>query len=538
MYRMVTSYLESSAPANGSSTVSYNKTRTRGSKALTMWKVKVCAAMAFVNYLIIYSSRNLFNGLIVSRQGPITKLVSIAFYVQPLSLVLSVWIRSLIKKYSIRQLLDYALLIFALHFSAVDFLLVKFRHVLEAGPFYIEDCLSDGKSEYRRVGLLFVALSTVTSCTITVQYTMIVIFEFVVQYVLMFSFFNDLFSQKQFNSFISIPCLCDVTGSFLSSVISSIYSGVGSLGLCARETAQTVFFLFMSVLCIVLLYLSRKIQKATQQECVIELDDRFKIQVENSDEGASLTTMGVIDCVVRNCFIRSVSFFVIFFFFINELLYISLETTICEMKAGTSETLSASVTGTTCIIRGVSSCVILVFLLTSLSQWLVTHRWSFLAYTTPLLSFFSCFTIFGLDIIRAGMKGVSLSFINHCMSFINDANHIFLKDHLESATLIINIAVCILLKIVRIVAFFMSKETLTMMIDRKVRSRLRPIYDGMCPLIGKSLAALTMILCAEAMKVYNVHTFSVFLLVISVLVVWYWVRNAKYLCQRYENSFT
>ncbi|ELQ74182.1 ATP:ADP Antiporter (AAA) Family [Trachipleistophora hominis] len=529
--------LESSALTNSSSAVLSNNPSARNNKSFTTWKVKICAIMAFICYVIIYSSRNLLNGLILSRQGPITKLVSIALYVQPLSLISSLWIRRQLRQYTIRQLLDHALLAFAIYFSLINFILVKFRHVIDADSFYINDFLSDGKSLYKRVDLLFVALSTVTSPTITVQYTMIVIFEFVVQYVLVFSFFNDLFSQKQFNSFISILCVCDVAGSFLSSIISSLYSGLGNLiGAHMIDTMQIAFFLMVSALCFVLLYLTKEIQKSTQQECAAELDDQFKIRVDNSDESVSLTTMGVISCILRNRFIRSISFYVIFFFFINELLYASLETTICGMNGSTSEAVSSSVTRTTSIIRGVSSCVILVFLLSSLSRWLITHKWTLLVYTTPLWCFFSCITIFMLDTVRAGIEGLSLSFINRKTSFLNDADFIFFKDHLESATLVISVVVCIFLKIVKTVAFFMSKETLTMMVDRKVRSRIRPIYDGMCPLIGKSLAAITMVVCAEIMETYNARVFSIFLLVISVFVVLYWLKNARYLCLRYMND--
>ncbi|ELA48128.1 hypothetical protein VCUG_00366 [Vavraia culicis subsp. floridensis] len=508
-------------------------------RKLYLVKVQLCAFMVYISYIMVYSSRNLLNGIIIARQSPIAKCFTVVFIILPITLVMSILVRKWLSRYSIQIMLTYALAIFCLYFLIVNPFVVYFKQMLDFNDLLIVDFVADGKIAFKRMRLFAIFLSMLTSWTITLQFSVINIYEAFVQYVLMFSMFNEIFTQKQYNGFVSIILFCETLALLTSSLISILHQQIiTSVSYCNKEYVNVVFtnviFALNFVLFLIFVHLKTEVTKekaASVQRATIELHANTP---ESEYDSARDKDLGSL---LRLKFVRAISVNVIALFILNEFMYISFESGVYTVAKKTFRHVTSTVIRSTDIIRFASSLLILVALFFSVPRRLIQHNWKFLAYSPCTWLIIASIFQFTMDTILKGVEGDSFQFVNNLFQSLSSSDNVHIRVWIYRIYNNFTILALIFVRILRNIGFLIAKETLTMMIDRKIRPRLRTIYDGMCPLIGKAIASSVVLFMSELFDFRDARSFSVVMLIFALVVFCSWINNTRYLVRRYYGAF-
>lgn len=142
-----------------------------------------------------------------------------------------------------------------------------------------------------------------------------------------------------------------------------------------------------------------------------------------------------------------------------------------------------------------------------------------------------------MDTILKGIEGGSFQFVNHLLQSLSSSDNVHVRVWIYGIYNNFTIVALIFVRYLRNIGFLIAKETLTMMLDRKIRPRLRTIYDGMCPLIGKTIASSVVLLMSELFDFRDARSFSVVMLVFALVVFYFWIKNTRYLVRRYYEAF-
>lgn len=508
-------------------------------KARHIQKITWCGVIIFLNHFIVYISSTLYNGVTIAKQTPISKCFSIVFIVLPFTLCISIMVSKLISNYDLVEILEYALITFGTVFFVLNMCFVFFSDYFEADLFFAKDLLSEEKLFFKGRHFFPVLISLCSSWTITLSFTIIYIYDTFVQYVLMLSFWNQIFTQKQYFNFTSVIIFSDTVALLLSSMISFLHHYLLSeLGFGYKSIGIISFLIFMVILSIILFLIFRTTTKKVLDLKNIEDSGFIGLRISEIEDKKDATKS--IASLFQSRFVKAVGAYIVVFFILYEFLNLSFETSILSsnsMKFGGKEQFSSNlVIANISIVRFISSITILAALFFSIPKWLIKHNWEVLIYSGCTWGLLGCIIQFTLDTILKASENEGFSFfrVSCKMSKLfgdNNSQIILYRIHA-----IISMIIMIFLRFFRFIGFFIAKEILISMIDKKTRVRLRTIYDGLCPLIGRAIASAFVLVCTEIFNFRDLRSFSPLLLLFSVTVFLFWIRDTRYLVRRYQDA--
>ncbi|ELQ74183.1 ATP:ADP Antiporter (AAA) Family, partial [Trachipleistophora hominis] len=502
-------------------------------------KMWLCALMVYLSYVLIYSSRNLLNGIIIARQRPIAKCFTITFIILPITLIMSVLVRKWLSKYSIQRMMTYALGVYCLYFLFVNPALIYFKKRLDVNEFLVADLIADGKVAYKRARFCEILFCALTSWTVTLQFSMINIYESFVQYVLMFSVFNEIFTQKQYNGFVSIIVFCETVSLLTSSILSLMHQQIiASVEYYNKEYVNMTFSGISAALCLTLFSIFAYLRKTVESGRTGSLQrSNVVLHVETPEDDYDSVRDRSLLSLLRLKFVRAISINVITLFILNEFIYISFESGVYTKAKKTFKHVTSSVIKSTDIIRIVSALLILLSLLMSVPRWLIQNNWKFLAYSPCVWMIMVSIVQFTMDTILKGVDNDGFQFVSRAFQSLKSDKNVDLRRCIYGIYNTFTITALIIVRYFRNIGFLITKETLTMMIDSKIRPRLRTIYDGMCPLIGKAIASCVVLFTSELLNFSDARSFSIVVLVFALVVFYFWMKNTRYLVKRYYELF-
>lgn len=145
----------------------------------------------------------------------------------------------------------------------------------------------------------------------------------------------------------------------------------------------------------------------------------------------------------------------------------------------------------------ISSTIVLISILSSLPKFLLCECQSLLAYS-PCTSAIIVQTIqFLFDTVKLSVFQKKCGSLNNLFVFLNNQKYDYLHHKIYDFYSISSIIFSIFLRVVQSLGYFIIKENLTILVDKHLRSRLRNIYDGICPLLGKTVTSMIIILLFE-----------------------------------------
>lgn len=492
----------------------------------------LCISGMFFLIVYIYSvSKDLKDAFVIGRQVAASISVLKVFWVPPIATCFSL----LVQKMSVRMKNETILKVF-LYGYIVYFVLyavaLPFRDWLEPSKFITVDLLSDDKMKYKDFLAFAASIMTFTSYTATLHFVASEVWGTIVLSLLFMQLFNEMCSEKQFKRFVPVVYFISNAGLLLSSATSfSMHKITNILEFHHRCYFYMAVFILLGSGTAGLLFVQRYLTNRVLPVPICR-DSETKHKVR------SKATVGFVEglkLVFSTSVIIALCTMVLGYnviIIMNESSYKSCQSELAKREKRSTE---SSVLANKCLEEVVTAVLVMLFFLLPTREAIKWIGWTKYAMITPIGACATCVTVLGLAMIATGLYGENMSPINAFMSrtFSKKDENARKIMHWEEYCGVLSTAG---MKVLKYVAFDISKEYFAKRIDIAYRARFRAVYDGICARMGKAVGSILQLIFNQIFNTLDIRTSSFPYLILALVILSVWVLSVVYLGKKYNKS--
>lgn len=444
------------------------------------------------------------------------------FYVLPISFASVILIQWLMQNRSVSAIFNLFLIIFTAFFFGLG-IVFKFENTLLPPSFRFKDIFADRKGGMRGLNVLKYFMITANEPVSTIIFIIAEMWGSLLMAYLFMSFLNESCTIRQFNRFIPPLYIIANIALLISGLASSQFRELRkNFSYAHNQILYSSVFLGLGSICLVLMYLKYYFESRIASTPIFIPSNTIK-----KKQKVSVGFQEGISIMMKSKLLMSLCIIVFFYnitFNLIESVY----------KAGiksASKSLGLEVgeySGKFNTIDQILVAVTVILLnLSAFSTLIETSGWVTMGLLTPIMTFLGAVTVMGASIYNSGIEGLAFPWIS---VMLKKAKYIYTFENYSGMFFLAFI------KILKYSAFDICKEKMGMRIDPAHRARFKSVYDGIFNKLGKSVGSLYGLGVLVALNTDNVRKGSPFTLVISIILVYIWIRAIIYLARAYNDS--
>ncbi|WUR03961.1 ADP/ATP carrier protein [Vairimorpha necatrix] len=471
----------------------------------------------------IYSFMRILKDLFVMvRQDQNSIMFMKIFYVLPISFASIVLIQWLMQNRSVSSIFNLFLITFTAFFFGLGVVFLYEKTLLPSG-FKFKDVFADHKGGMRGLNVLKYFLITANEPVSTIIFIVAEMWGSLLMAYLFMSFLNESCTIRQFTRFLPPFYIIANLALLISGLVSSQFRELRKgFTYAQNQVLYSSIFIILGSICLVLLYMKFYFETKVNAIPIFLSSNTIK-----KKQKVSVGFQEGISIMMKSKLLMSLCIIVFFYnitFNLIESVY----------KAGikaASKTLGLEVGEYSAKFNTIDQILVAVTVITlnlsAFSTLIETSGWITMGLLTPLMTLLGTIIVLGASIYNSGKEGLAFSWIS---SVFKHASYIYSIENYSGMFFLAFI------KILKYSAFDICKEKMGMRIDPAHRARFKSVYDGIFNKLGKSIGSLYGLGVLVALDTDNVRKASPFTLIISLLLIYIWIRAVIYLSRAYNES--
>ncbi|ELQ75871.1 ATP:ADP Antiporter (AAA) Family [Trachipleistophora hominis] len=493
----------------------------------------MCISGMFFLIVYIYSvSKDLKDAFVIGRQVAASISVLKVFWVPPIATCFSLLVQKMSVRMKNETILKTFLYAYATYFVVYAAFMLPLREYIEPSKFITIDLLSDDKMKYKDFLAFAASIMTFTSCTGTLHFVASEVWGTIVLSLLFMQLFNEVCPEKQFKRFVPIVYALSNVGLLMSAATSYIVHYLTS----RMEYDQRVYFymavfLLLGAGTVALILIQRYLIN-----CVIPVqicrDTATKHKVRSKEHVGFVEGLKLVfstNVIVALCtMVLGYNVIII----MNESAYKSCQSEVAKREKKSTE---SSVLANKCFEEMVTAVLVMMFFVLPTRDAIKWIGWTKYALVTPIGAFVACVAVLGLAMVATGLAGENLSPVNTFMSRLS-ASPEELTGKVMRWEQFFGILSTAGMKVLKYVAFDISKEYFAKRIDIAYRARFRAVYDGICARMGKAVGSILQLIFNQIFNTLDIRRSSFPYLVLALVILCIWILSVVYLGKKYNKS--
>lgn len=489
--------------------------------------------MVFQFFLISYIYailRELKDGFTLKRQLPASISVMKLAYVPPVSIIASALVAKFLTFSTNQNILLVFLGLYAIYFLAYGLVILPFQDAIEPSTFLVGDYFLDGKMSFRGMEYFGAFCLTLTCWTSTLHFVMSEVWGSTVFVLLFLSHMNDVCPMKQFIRFIPVFYIFSNVSLIFSFFTLKLHEIIDkNLTYVQRNRTLYALFVFLALMVCVIFAVGFYLKHRVLNRPL------FIIQSEKKKKKSKIGFLEGIKLMFRSRLVLAICIMTLSYNIGTNLVEQNYKTAVKArtdlLGSSTSETV-----GFLAYQQLFVGAIVILLLITPFSKLIQRTGWTAMGLVPPICAIFAFFCVLAFALFNTSIAHTNLGFINTLvLSFTKNLKE-EQKKNLLTYEVYTGLAFVSLFKITKYAAFDIAKETLSMKINKKYRSRFKGIYDGVCGKVGKAGGALIQLIATIFMNTKDVRESSFFYLIISAFILAVWFSMVLYLGRMFQAS--
>lgn len=447
------------------------------------------------------------------------------------SIAAVILIQYLMTRYKISYVLMGMVFVYVIYFFAFGLVLYPFHHYFELSQYFCADKFGCGMLAFRGFSVFYSLILIFNFWVTSVFYILSELWGNLILSLLFLSFSNDVLTFKQSLRFIPLFYVASNIGLFMSGVTMMFVGKITENAPYAiNQWAIPVTFVMLGILGILCIFIHYNLETTilTKKLFIIE---STKVKKEKKKIGI---IEGLSHCFKSKLLLNFC--LIVLSYNITVNIIDSLFKIIMKIKAINDNRPTDSFTMISeAVNQIITAILVIIFLLTPLSQLVQKSGWFLCGMISPLLSALTSLLAILLAIYNTSHSGKqSINIFNKWAENMGQTEK--WSKFFINAEFCMSRASSILFKVTKYAFFDVAKESLSMRISNDKRATYKAVYDGVTGKLGKAANGGISFILLSLVNSDNSREISFFLLFISGLFFYIWIHGVFYLARKYDES--